>query len=61
MPCFIDAFQVIASGPDDTVFVVYSDHGGTGILGMPEGQAFLYGKDIVDTLKAKVVSTHLFF
>jgi legumain len=48
--------KVIASGPNDHVFVVYSDHGGPGILGMPEGEAFLYGKDIVDTLKAKAAA-----
>ncbi|GFR76876.1 vacuolar-processing enzyme [Elysia marginata] len=27
--------KVIASGPDDYVFVYFADHGGTGILGMP--------------------------
>ena len=26
--------KVIASGPEDHVFVFYSDHGGPGILGM---------------------------
>jgi len=45
--------KVIASNENDHVFVYYSDHGGPGILGMPEGQAYLYGKDIVATLQAK--------
>jgi legumain len=44
---------VIASGPNDHVFVYYADHGGPGILGMPEGQTYLYGKDIVSTLVDK--------
>jgi len=48
--------KVIASGPNDKVFVYYSDHGGPGILGMPEGQAYLYGKDIVSTLQAKAAA-----
>ncbi len=30
--------KVIASGPEDVVFVYYSDHGGPGILGLPEVQ-----------------------
>lgn len=29
--------KVIASGPNDRVFVFYSDHGAPGILGMPSG------------------------
>lgn len=31
--------RVIDSGPDDRVFVFYSDHGAPGVLGMPEGEA----------------------
>lgn len=30
--------KVIASGPNDRVFVFYSDHGAPGILGMPSGR-----------------------
>jgi len=48
--------KVIASGPNDKVFVFYADHGGPGILGMPEGEAYLYGKDIVSTLEAKAAA-----
>jgi legumain len=48
--------KVIASGANDIVFVVYSDHGGPGILGMPEGQSYLYGKDIVQTLQTKAAA-----
>lgn len=33
--------KVVASGPNDRVFVFYSDHGAPGILGMPWGP-FLY-------------------
>jgi legumain len=29
--------RVIASGPDDRVFVYYTDHGAPGVLGMPSG------------------------
>lgn len=29
--------QVISSGPNDRVFVFYSDHGSPGVLGMPTG------------------------
>jgi legumain len=48
--------KVIASGPQDKVFVYYADHGGPGILGMPDGETYLYGKDIVSTLEAKAAA-----
>ncbi|TVU00269.1 hypothetical protein EJB05_54311 [Eragrostis curvula] len=44
--------KVVASGPDDHVFVYYSDHGGPGVLGMPS-EDYLYAKDLVQTLKKK--------
>lgn len=44
--------KVIESGPEDHVFVYYSDHGGPGILGMPN-LPFLFANDIVDALKEK--------
>jgi len=44
--------KVVASGPDDHVFVYYSDHGGPGVLGMPSDD-YLYAKDLVDALKKK--------
>ncbi|GAQ89237.1 vacuolar-processing enzyme precursor [Klebsormidium nitens] len=43
--------KVIDSGPNDRVFVYYSDHGGPGVLGMPT-LPFLYANDLVATLKA---------
>ena len=30
--------KVIAAGPDDRIFVFYSDHGAPGIVGMPSGK-----------------------
>ncbi|KXG22709.1 vacuolar-processing enzyme [Sorghum bicolor] len=44
--------KVVASGPDDHVFVYYSDHGGPGVLGMPSDD-YLYAKDLVDALERK--------
>jgi legumain len=44
--------KVVASGPDDHVFVYYSDHGGPGVLGMPSGD-YLYAKDLVRALERK--------
>ena len=36
---------MLAAGPNDRVFVYYSDHGAPGILGMPTG-AFLYADQL---------------
>lgn len=47
--------KVVASGPEDHIFVYYSDHGGPGVLGMPSDD-YLYAKDLVDTLKKKHAS-----
>uniref|UniRef100_A0A1D1YQ47 Vacuolar-processing enzyme n=1 Tax=Anthurium amnicola TaxID=1678845 RepID=A0A1D1YQ47_9ARAE len=44
--------KVVDSGPDDHIFVFYSDHGGAGVLGMPT-YPFLYADDLVDVLKKK--------
>uniref|UniRef100_A0A0A9B3K0 See2a n=1 Tax=Arundo donax TaxID=35708 RepID=A0A0A9B3K0_ARUDO len=44
--------KVVNSGPDDHIFVYYSDHGGPGVLGMPSDD-YLYAKDLVQTLKKK--------
>lgn len=44
--------KVVDSGPDDHIFVYYSDHGGPGVLGMPSDD-YLYAKDLVETLKKK--------
>ncbi|KAG6541699.1 hypothetical protein Mapa_016964 [Marchantia paleacea] len=44
--------KVVDSGPDDRIFVYYSDHGGPGILGMPLPPN-LYAPDLISTLKKK--------
>jgi legumain len=44
--------KVVDSGPNDHIFVFYSDHGGPGVLGMPT-YPYLYADDLVDTLKKK--------
>lgn len=44
--------KVIASGPNDRVFVFYSDHGAPGILGMPSGD-FMYADKLINTITAK--------
>ncbi|XP_062202096.1 vacuolar-processing enzyme-like [Phragmites australis] len=44
--------KVVNSGPNDHIFVFYSDHGGPGVLGMPT-YPYLYGDDLVDVLKKK--------
>ncbi|KAI3828883.1 hypothetical protein L1987_02994 [Smallanthus sonchifolius] len=44
--------KVVASGPFDTVFVYYADHGGPGILGMPN-MPYIYANDFIQVLKTK--------
>lgn len=44
--------KVIASGPNDRVFVFYSDHGSPGVLGMPTGP-FLYADELHAAIKRK--------
>ncbi|KAF5741617.1 vacuolar-processing enzyme-like [Tripterygium wilfordii] len=44
--------KVVNSGPHDHIFVFYSDHGGPGIIEMPQGED-LYAKDLIDVLKRK--------
>ncbi|CAH8313056.1 unnamed protein product [Eruca vesicaria subsp. sativa] len=44
--------KVIASKADDHIFVYYSDHGGPGVLGMPN-KPYLYAADFIETLKKK--------
>ncbi|XP_077209811.1 vacuolar-processing enzyme-like [Tasmannia lanceolata] len=48
--------KVVDSGPDDHIFVYYTDHGGPGILGMPIDQPNLYADDLVTVLKKKHAS-----
>ncbi|KAG9455581.1 hypothetical protein H6P81_000089 [Aristolochia fimbriata] len=47
--------KVVDSGPNDHIFVFYSDHGGPGVLGMPT-YPYLYADDIVEALKKKHAS-----
>ncbi|KAK4770385.1 hypothetical protein SAY87_030917 [Trapa incisa] len=47
--------KVVDSGPNDHIFIYYSDHGGPGVLGMPAGP-FLYADDLIDVLKKKHAS-----
>ncbi|XP_074286945.1 vacuolar-processing enzyme-like [Silene latifolia] len=44
--------KVVNSGPNDRIFIYYSDHGSPGVLTMP-GEDDLYGKDFINTLKKK--------
>ncbi|KAL8166511.1 hypothetical protein V2J09_008010 [Rumex salicifolius] len=44
--------KVVASGPNDHIFIYYSDHGSPGVLSMPVGDD-LYAKDLVNALKKK--------
>ncbi|KAJ7570670.1 hypothetical protein O6H91_01G130800 [Diphasiastrum complanatum] len=44
--------KVINSGPEDHIFVFYSDHGGPGVLGMPSSPN-LYANDFVEVLRQK--------
>ncbi|ESQ50287.1 hypothetical protein EUTSA_v10001970mg [Eutrema salsugineum] len=47
--------KVVDSGPDDHIFIYYSDHGGPGVLGMPTSP-HLYANDLIDILKKKHAS-----
>lgn len=44
--------KVINSKPEDTIFIYYSDHGGPGVLGMPN-MPYLYAMDFINVLKKK--------
>lgn len=47
--------KVVDSGPNDHIFIYYTDHGGPGVLGMPT-YPYLYADDLIDTLKKKHAS-----
>ncbi|XP_027189447.1 vacuolar-processing enzyme-like isoform X1 [Cicer arietinum] len=47
--------KVVDSGPNDHIFVYYTDHGGPGVLGMPVGP-YLYASDLNEVLKKKHAS-----
>ncbi|CAN1333301.1 Vacuolar-processing enzyme, partial [Linum perenne] len=44
--------KVVDSKPNDHIFVYYSDHGGPGVLGMPN-MPYLYAMDFIEVLKRK--------
>ncbi|KAG6391211.1 hypothetical protein SASPL_148964 [Salvia splendens] len=44
--------KVVDSGPNDHIFIYYTDHGGPGILGTPAGP-YIYANDLNDVLKQK--------
>jgi len=41
--------RVLQAGPDDNVFVYFSDHGATGLIAFPSD--YLYANDLINTLK----------
>ncbi|XP_073129424.1 LOW QUALITY PROTEIN: vacuolar-processing enzyme-like [Henckelia pumila] len=47
--------KVVDSGPNDHIFIFYSDHGGAGVLGMPTFP-YLYADNLIDVLKKKHAS-----
>ncbi|XP_061950934.1 LOW QUALITY PROTEIN: vacuolar-processing enzyme [Populus nigra] len=47
--------KVVDSGPNDHIFIYYTDHGGPGVLGMPTNP-YLYADDLIDVLKKKHAS-----
>ncbi|XP_078448091.1 beta vacuolar processing enzyme [Wolffia australiana] len=44
--------KVLLSKPNDRIFFYYSDHGGPGVLGMPN-MPFLYAGELIEVLKKK--------
>ncbi|KAJ7966459.1 putative Vacuolar-processing enzyme [Quillaja saponaria] len=47
--------KVVDSGPNDHIFIYYTDHGGPGVLGMPT-YPYLYAEDLNEVLKKKHAS-----
>ncbi|XP_054818636.1 vacuolar-processing enzyme-like [Prosopis cineraria] len=47
--------KVVDSGPNDHIFIYYTDHGGPGVLGMPTSP-YLYANDLIEVLKKKHAS-----
>ncbi|KAK7841121.1 vacuolar-processing enzyme [Quercus suber] len=44
--------KVVDSGPNDHIFIYYTDHGGPGVLVMPTGE-YAYANDLNNVLKKK--------
>ncbi|XP_023744030.1 vacuolar-processing enzyme [Lactuca sativa] len=47
--------KVVSSGPNDHIFIYYTDHGGPGVLGMPTNP-YMYANDLIEVLKKKHAS-----
>lgn len=47
--------KVLDSKPNDHIFIYYSDHGGPGVLGMPN-MPYVYAHEFIDVLKQKHAS-----
>ncbi|XP_044484468.1 legumain [Mangifera indica] len=47
--------KVVNSKPNDRIFLYYSDHGGPGVLGMPN-MPYLYAMEFIEVLKKKHAS-----
>ncbi|KAF9614464.1 hypothetical protein IFM89_018711 [Coptis chinensis] len=47
--------KVVDSKPDDRIFVYYTDHGGPGVLGMPN-LPYIYAGEFIEVLKKKHAS-----
>ncbi|KAI7988881.1 hypothetical protein LOK49_LG13G02269 [Camellia lanceoleosa] len=47
--------KVVDSGPNDHIFIYYTDHGGPGVLGMPTSP-YIYADNLIDVLKKKHAS-----
>ncbi|KAE9599954.1 hypothetical protein Lal_00045772 [Lupinus albus] len=47
--------KVVNSGPNDHIFIYYTDHGGPGILGTPVGP-YIYADELSEVLKKKHAS-----
>ncbi|KAK7311408.1 hypothetical protein RJT34_09540 [Clitoria ternatea] len=47
--------KVVDSGPNDHIFIYYSDHGGPGVLGMPTS-SYVFASDLIEVLKKKHAS-----
>ncbi|KAK7311091.1 hypothetical protein RJT34_08988 [Clitoria ternatea] len=45
--------KVLKSGPNDIIFIYYSDHGGAGLIGMPVDGDHILANKLVDALKKK--------
>ncbi|MCL7044124.1 hypothetical protein MKW94_027055, partial [Papaver nudicaule] len=48
--------KVVSSGPNDTIFIYYADHGAAGLLGMPGFSKYLYANELNDALSKKYKS-----